>query len=39
LLGSCVSGLGQCRVAAFGVSGLLELAYFFSTIGGVPNFV
>ena len=30
--GSWVSGLGQCRVAAVSVSGLLELAYFFSTI-------
>jgi len=30
--GSCVSGLSRCRVAAFGVSGLPELAYFFSTI-------
>ena len=32
LPGSCVSGLGHCRVAAFGVSGLLELAIFFITI-------
>ena len=32
LLGSCVSGLSQCRVAAFGVSGLRELADFFITI-------
>ena len=32
LLGSRVSGLSQCRVAAFVVSGLLELADFFATI-------
>ena len=30
--GSCVSGRSQCRVAAFGVSGLLELAFLFITI-------
>ena len=30
--GSCVSGLSHCRVAAFGLSGLLELAFFFITI-------
>jgi hypothetical protein len=30
--GSGVSGRGQCWVAAFGVSGLLELAFFFITI-------
>ena len=30
--GSGVSGRGQCRVAAFSVSGLLELANFFITI-------
>ena len=30
--GSGVSGRGQCRVAAFNVSGLLELAFFFITI-------
>jgi hypothetical protein len=28
LPGSCVSGLSQCRVGAFSVSGLLELANF-----------
>jgi len=32
VLGSGVSGRGQCRVAAFGVSGLHELADFFITI-------
>ena len=32
LLGSCVSGLSHCRVAAFRVSGLPELAIFFITI-------
>ena len=32
LPGSCVSGRSLCRVAAFGVSGLLELAIFFITI-------
>ena len=32
LLGSCVSGRSQCRVAAFRVSGLLRLADFFITI-------
>ena len=32
LLGSGVSGRSQCRVAAFSVSGLLELAFFFITI-------
>ena len=32
VLGSGVSGRGQCRVAAFGVSGLLELAILFITI-------
>ena len=32
LPGSCVSGLSQCRVAAFGLSGLLESAHFFATI-------
>ena len=32
LLGSGVSGLGLCRVAAFGVSGLHELDVFFITI-------
>ena len=31
LLGSGVSGLSHCRVAAFGLSGLLELAIFFIT--------
>ena len=30
--GSRVSGLSQCRGAAFSVSGLPELAYFFSTV-------
>ena len=30
--GSCVSGRSQCRVAAFSVSGLLELAFLFITI-------
>ena len=30
--GSCVSGLSHCRVAAFGVCGLLRLPNFFSTI-------
>ena len=30
--GSCVSGRGQCWVAAFGLSGLLRLAKFFITI-------
>ena len=32
LLGSWVSGLSQCRVAAFRVSGLLRFANFFITI-------
>ena len=32
VLGSWVSGRGQCRVGAFGVSGLHELANFFITI-------
>ena len=32
LPGSCVSGRSQYRVAAFGVSGLLELAILFITI-------
>src|SRR5471032_879919 len=32
VLGSGVSGRGQCRVAAFSVSGLLELAILFITI-------
>src|SRR5471032_635864 len=32
LPGSWVSGRSQCRVAAFSVSGLLELAFFFITI-------
>ena len=32
LLGSGGSGRSQCRVAAFSVSGLLELAFFFITI-------
>jgi hypothetical protein len=32
LLGSSVSGLSQCRVAAFSVCGLLRLANFFITI-------
>jgi len=32
LLGFGASGRGQCRVAAFGLSGLLELAVFFITI-------
>src|SRR5471032_2515736 len=32
LPGSCVSGRSQCRVGAFGVSGLLESANFFITI-------
>jgi hypothetical protein len=32
VLGSRVSGGSQCRVAAFSVSGLLELAFFFITI-------
>ena len=32
LAGSGVSGLGQCRVAAFSLSGLPESAIFFSTI-------
>src|SRR5471032_1383152 len=31
LPGSGVNGRGQCRVAAFGLSGLLELAIFFIT--------
>ena len=39
LLGSGVSGLSQCRVAAFSVSGLRELAHFFSTVEGVISFV
>jgi len=32
VLGSSVSGRSQCRVAAFSVSGLRELAHFFSTV-------
>ena len=32
LPGSCGRGRGHCRVAAFGLSGLLELAIFFITI-------
>src|SRR5476649_2847669 len=32
LPGSCVSDRGQCRVAAFGVSGLLESDFLFITI-------
>src|SRR5471032_3146722 len=32
VLGSGVSGRSHCRVAAFGVSGLLELAFLFITI-------
>src|SRR5471030_837166 len=32
LPGSCVSGLSQCRVAAFGLSGLRESDFLFSTI-------
>jgi hypothetical protein len=30
--GSCISDLSQCRVTAFGLSGVLELAHFFTTI-------
>src|SRR3984885_8218017 len=30
--GSCASGLSHCRVAAFGLVGLLALAHFFITI-------
>src|SRR5476649_574729 len=30
--GSCVSGRGHCRVAAFGLSGLRELDVFFITV-------
>src|SRR5471032_801703 len=32
MLGSRVSGRGHCRVAAFGLSGLLELAFLFITV-------
>src|ERR1700710_1069364 len=32
LPGSCVGGLSQCRVGAFGVCGLLRLANLFITI-------
>src|SRR5476649_2150815 len=32
LPGSSVSGLSQCRVAAFGLSGLRELDVFFITV-------
>ena len=43
VLGSGVSGLSQCRVAAFGVSGLQESDILFITIShcaeGVPDFV